>query len=159
MPAGETQNPTIECVVLTAFDGEFAFLRNIFRFAGIRMHRADCLEQADFLLMTTCATVILSDLALADCSWRAALERIRKYHPLVAALLVADPVDVPFVQDAFTRGACGVLWKPIELDAGARMIRIADEASRERTLLREELIEAQTVARAEAWLSIARGRQ
>jgi DNA-binding NtrC family response regulator len=143
-PRSHSRHPlsSIDCVVLTSFETEFAFLKSIFRFAGIRMHHAENLEQADFLLIATGATVLLSDLAVVDCTWRSALERLNDYHPLVPLLLIADPVDQPFVQDAYTRGACGVLWKPIQFDAGVRLIRVAHEASRERAVLREELLSA-----------------
>ena len=129
---------SIQCVLLTSFDAEFSFLRSVLRFAGIRVNRAESLEEADFLLMVTGATVLLSDVAMAGCSWRCAMERVRDFHPLVAMLLIADPVDEPFIQDAFTLGACGVLWKPIPFDGAAKLIRVAHEASRERAILREE---------------------
>jgi DNA-binding NtrC family response regulator len=131
----------IDCVVLTSFDNEFSFLNSVLRPAGIRIHRAETLEQADFLLMVTETTVLLSDVAAVDCSWRCAMERFREYHPLVAMLLIADPIDEPYVQDAFQLGACGVLWKPIQFDTATRLIRVANEASRERAVLKAELMQ------------------
>lgn len=127
---------SIHCVVLTLFDGEFDFLKSVLRFAGMYMHRAESLEQADFLLMVTESTVLLSDVALADCSWRSVAQRLNSFHPLVPMLLIADPVDEPFVQDAYSLGVCGVLWKPIQFDAATRLIRTVAEASRERSLRR-----------------------
>lgn len=38
-----------DCVLLTAFDSEFDFLKNVCGRVGIRMHHANTLEQADFL--------------------------------------------------------------------------------------------------------------
>lgn len=129
---------SIDCVVLTSFESEFTFLKSVFRFAGFRMHHAENLEQADFLLIATEATVLLSDVVAADCSWQDVSERLSDYHPLVALLLIADPVDEPFVQDVYTLGGCGVLWKPVQFDLGVKLIRVADEASRERSVLRQE---------------------
>ncbi|HUK17459.1 MAG TPA: hypothetical protein VLW65_13635 [Bryobacteraceae bacterium] len=128
----------IECVVLTAFDCEFAFLRNICGRVGIRLHHASTLEQADFLLMATEAGVLVSDAAGVDCSWRGALDLIGARYPLVAMLVVADPLDAPFVEDACRLGVCGVLWKPVRLDAASRLIRTAYQAWEDRLLLREE---------------------
>jgi DNA-binding NtrC family response regulator len=128
----------IDVVLLTAFDDEFTFLKNVLGFAAIRVHRADCIEQADFLLLVTEASVLLSDVAMVDCSWRCALHLIRKRYPLVSPIVIADPIDYPFLHDAFRLGSCGVLWKPIEFGLATRMIWAAREASMERRLLREE---------------------
>jgi DNA-binding NtrC family response regulator len=128
----------IDVVLLTAFDDEFTFLRNILGCAGMRVYRADCIERADFLLLVTEASILLSDVALVDCSWRCALRLIRERYPFVSPIVIADPIDHPFLCDAFTLGSCGVLWKPIEFDLATRMIWAAREASVERRLLREE---------------------
>jgi DNA-binding NtrC family response regulator len=128
----------IDVVLLTAFDDEFTFLKNVLGFAGIRLHRADSIEQADFLLLVTEASVLLSDVAMVDCSWRCALHLIGQRYPLVSPIVIADTIDHPFLRDAFTLGSCGVLWKPIEFDLATRMIWTAREASVERRLLRDE---------------------
>jgi DNA-binding NtrC family response regulator len=128
----------IDCVVLTAFDSEFTFLKNIWALAGIRAHHANTVEQADFLLMATDATVLLSDVAIVDCSWRPAVNMIGKQHPLVAMLLMADPVEHPFLVDAFKQGVCGVIWKPIQFDAATKLVRTAHQAWEDRYLLRED---------------------
>ena len=128
----------MDVVLLTAFDDEFTFLKNVLGFAGLRVHRAGSIEQADFLLLVTEAAVLLSDVAMVDCSWHCALRMVRERHPLVSPIVIADPIDYPFLHDAFALGACGVLWKPIEFNLASRMIWIAREASIERRLLREE---------------------
>lgn len=132
------QAAPIDCVVLTAFSAEFAFLKNIFGRVGIRMHHAATLEQADFLLMATEAAVLVSDIATADCSWRGALDLIGERYPLVAMLVLADPVDLPFLQQACALGVCGVLWKPVRLEKAAKLIRTAHQASQDRQSLRTE---------------------
>lgn len=128
----------IDCVVLTAFDSAFSFLRNTWALVGIRAHHATSLEQADFLMMATGATVLLSEMALVDCSWRSALDMIGMYHPLVSMLVMADPADQPFLEEALKLGVCGVVWKPIQFDAATKLIRTAHEACEERHLLRQE---------------------
>lgn len=128
----------IDCVALTTFDSEFTFLKNIWALAGIRAHHAKTVEQADFLLMATGATVLLSDVAIVDCSWRSAVDIIGRQHPLVAMLLMADPVDHPFLLDAFNRGVCGVIWKPIQFNAATKLVRTAHQAWEDRYLLRED---------------------
>ena len=100
----------INCVVLTSFRSEFTFLRNVFGRTGIRMHHAESLDQADFLLTVTESTVLLSDVMLVDGFWQRALSVLGDSHPLVTMLVIADPVDRPFLRDLFNRGACGIVW-------------------------------------------------
>jgi DNA-binding NtrC family response regulator len=132
----------IECVILTAFDSQFNLLKNIWALAGIRLHHAKTLEQADFLLMATEATVLLSDVAIVDSSWRSALEMIGHHHPLVIMLVVADPVDQSLLVDAFSLGVCGIIWTPIQFDAAAKLVKTAHQAYLDRQLLREECVKA-----------------
>jgi DNA-binding NtrC family response regulator len=127
----------IECVVLTSLGSEFTFLRNVYRFAGFRMHRAESLSEADFLLTVTGSTVLLSDVAFAGGSWREAVSLLDESHPLVTMLVIADSIDRPFLGDLFSRGACGAIWKPFQFGAVRRMIRAVHEASKERRILRE----------------------
>jgi DNA-binding NtrC family response regulator len=129
----------IDCVVLTSFRSEFTFLRNVFARTGIRMHHADSLEQADFLLTVTDSTVLLSDVIFADGFWQGALSVLGDNHPLVTTLVIADPVDKPFLRDLFRRGACGIVWKPFQFEEVRRLIRVVHEASRERRALHEEI--------------------
>jgi DNA-binding NtrC family response regulator len=128
----------VECVVLTAFEPVFAFLQNILALAGIRMHRAESVEQADFLLMATGATVLLSDFAMVDGCWRSAVKLIGEHYPLVGMLVMADRVDAPFLEDAPGLGVCGILWKPIEFHVATRLVRTAHQASLDRRSVMEE---------------------
>jgi DNA-binding NtrC family response regulator len=126
----------IECVILTSFDSVFTFLRNIWALAGIRTHHAKTLEQADFLLLATGATVLLSDIATEDCSWCAAAVMVSDHHPLVTMLVMADPCDRLFLEDAPGLGVYGIIWKPIQFDSATKLTRMAHEASLDRRLLR-----------------------
>jgi DNA-binding NtrC family response regulator len=130
----------INCVVLSSFRTEFTFLQNVFRLAGIRMHHAESLDEADFLLTVSESTVLLVDVVFADGSWQNALNLLSERYPLVTMLVIADPVDRPFLSDLFSRGACGVIWKPFDFDAAGRLIRVVHEASRERQALLEEIL-------------------
>jgi DNA-binding NtrC family response regulator len=129
----------IDCVVLTSFSSEFTFLRNVFGGAGIRMHHAESVDQADFLLTVTESTVLLSDVIFVDGFWQRALSVLGDSHPLVTMLVIADPVDRPFLRDLFNRGACGIVWKPFRFEEVRRLIRVVHEASRERRALYEEI--------------------
>lgn len=128
----------IDCVVLSSFEGESSFLRNVFRTAGIRVHHADSISEADFLLTVTGSTVLLSDVIFSGGYWQGALDLLSKGHPLVTMLVIADPVDREFLEDLFARGACGVIWKPFQFHSVTKLLRAAHEASRERRALLEE---------------------
>jgi len=129
----------INCVVLTSFRSEFTFLRNVFGRTGIRMHHAESLDQANFLLTVTESTVLLSDVIFVDGFWQHALSVLGDNHPLVTMLVIADPVDRPFLRDLFNRGACGIVWKPFQFEEVRRLIRVVHEASKERRALQEEI--------------------
>ena len=132
-PTGATK-PGIDCVFLTCFDSDFQFFANVLLGSEIRMHRAETLEQADFLLTVTGGTVLLTDVSFLDGFWDDAIDMLAQLHPLVASLVTAGEVDRQFVSEAPNRGACGVLWKPLEWSRVCRFIRAAHEAAGERTI-------------------------
>ncbi len=122
----------IECVALTCFTSEFSTWATILGYSRIRLHRAETLEEADFCLTATGATVLLTDVTFLDGTWRDALCMAADKHPLAAALVVADAVDGSVLADAYTRGACGVLWKPIDFITTIDWIRSVNQAARDR---------------------------
>src|SRR5581483_11862897 len=63
----------IHCVYLTCFRPEFSSLAIVLQYSGIQVQQAESLEEADFLLTVTGATVFLTDVALPDGDWRDAL--------------------------------------------------------------------------------------
>lgn len=130
----------IDCVLLSSFEGESSFLRNVFRTAGIRVHRAESISEADFLLTVTGSTVLLSDVIFEGGYWQSALSLLDEGHPLVTMLVIADPVDRSFLGDIYSRGACGIIWKPFQFESVTRLLRAANEASKERRAWREESI-------------------
>lgn len=130
LPAGTA----IDCVALTCFDSNVRFWASLFGSGGIRVHQAQTLDQADFLLTVTAATVLVMDVVFLDGSWDQAVTMLAQCHPLVPSLLIADEVDESFVSGALKRGVLGILWKPIELYKLRRSIRFANEAAVERML-------------------------
>lgn len=136
----------IDCVVLSSFESEISFLRNVFRTSGIRIHHAASIDQADFLLTVTGSTVLMTDVIFDGGYWHSALASLAQSHPFAATLLIAEPVDRPYVAEAFAQGACGVIWKPFEFAPVMRQIRAVHEASKERRVLFEEQREARRLA-------------
>ena len=122
----------IECVALTCFSSEFSTLAAILVYSGIRLYRAETLEEADFYLTVTGATVFLTDVTFLDGTWRDALRMTAETHPPVAALVAAEEVDCPGIADAYKCGACGILWKPVDFIRAIDLIRTVDQAARDR---------------------------
>jgi DNA-binding NtrC family response regulator len=119
-------------VFLTCFNSEFSFLALVLQYSGIRLHRADTLDAADFLLLVTSATAFLTDVAFLDGSWKDALLMAAGTHPQTPAFIVADEVDAPCLKEAYERGACGVLWKPLDIPGVIEAIRTAHQAAQDR---------------------------
>jgi DNA-binding NtrC family response regulator len=122
----------VECVYLTCFRSEFSTLALVLKYSGVQLHRADTLEEADFLLTASGGTVLLSDVAFLDGSWRDALLMVQTVHPLVAAMIVADAADWPSLADAYERGACGAQVKPVSFSGSIQMIRTLHQAALDR---------------------------
>jgi len=122
----------IECVYLTCFRSEFSVLATVLQYSAIRVYRAETLDEADFLLTVTGSTVLLCDVTFLDGSWRDALLMSAGAHPLVASMIVADPCDWPSLADAYDRGACWALPKPIDFIEAIHLIRTLYEAVRDR---------------------------
>src|ERR1700678_3220098 len=120
---GRTTDLYIDCVVLSSFHSEFTFLRSVLGFSGIRTHHAESLGEADFLLTVTESTVLLVDVIFADGYWQSALRLLGERYPLVGMLVIAEPIDGPFLEELFNRGAFGGLWKPCQFQASRRLIR------------------------------------
>jgi DNA-binding NtrC family response regulator len=126
---------SIDCVFLTCFDSRFHFFAELLRQGGIRMHRAETLDQADFFLTVTDATVVLSDVVFLDGSWRDAIKILSYLHPLVVTAVIADEEDRQYLSEAADSGAFAVLWRPFEFAQLRRLIRIAGEAAQQRSSL------------------------
>ena len=104
-----------DCVVLTCFTLEFEFMAAILRQTGVRLHQAGGLDEADFLLTATDATVLLSDTVFPDGCWNDCLRMLSHVHPSVPLVIVSEVQDRLFVAPAMARGAAGILWKPVRI--------------------------------------------
>ena len=124
----------VDCIFLSRFDQNGLFLASVLGQGGIRLHRADTVEIADFLLLATHGTVLVTDTTFLGGSWEDALAMTAQVHPLVATLICADLVDREFIAGARERGVLDVLWRPIELNRLRASIRTAHQASVERRL-------------------------
>jgi DNA-binding NtrC family response regulator len=124
----------VDCVFLSCFDHNVLFLASMLGQGGIRLHRAHTVEMADFLLLATHGTVLVTDTTFLDGSWEDALAMTAQVHPLVTTLICADLVDREFMASAQERGAFDVLWRPIELERLRPSIRTAHEVTVERRL-------------------------
>jgi DNA-binding NtrC family response regulator len=123
---------SLHCVFLTCFEWDFLFFSTMLRYSGVRLYRAETLDEADFLLTVTESTVLLCDVAFLDGCWLQAVQMLSHVHPKVPCLLVADLADQPFVSDATNRGAFGVIWRPLQVSSLRRLIEGADRVARER---------------------------
>jgi DNA-binding NtrC family response regulator len=124
----------VDCVLLTCFEHSALFFASMLGQGGIRLHRACTVEMADFLLLATSGTVLVLDTTFLDGSWEDALAMTSRLHPLVGALICADPVDGEFVAGAEEHGAFGVIWLPLELERLRSSIWTAHTAALERRL-------------------------
>ena len=103
------------------------------------MCRAETLEEADFYLTVTGATVLLTDVTFLDGTWRDALRMASETHPRAAAIVVAEAVDYSLLSDAYDRGACGLLWKPVNFLEAIDLIRTLNQAACDRVQWLDEL--------------------
>lgn len=137
-PSTSADPESADCVFLTCFEFEFGFLSTLLRHSGVRLHLAGMLEQADFLLTVTGATVLLCDAVFLDGAWTDCVEMLAHFHPRVSLLVIAEKVDEQFVSDASARGACAVCWRPLGYSAMCYSIRSAREASTKRIRSQED---------------------
>jgi hypothetical protein len=128
----ELTSSGIDVVFLTCFRAELSSLALIVQYSSIRLHRAETLEEADFLMLATGATVLVSDLLFLDGTWRDALRMAAEVHPLVGSMVTADPEDWPQVADLYRCGGCSILWKPVDCLSAIDQIRTVDQAARDR---------------------------
>jgi DNA-binding NtrC family response regulator len=124
----------VDCVFLSCFDHNVLFYAAMLGQGGIRLHRAHTVEMADFLLLATHGTVLVTDTTFLGGSWEDALAMTAQVHPLVATLICADLVDREFIAGARERGVLDVLWRPIEFERLRPSIWTAHEVTVERRL-------------------------
>jgi hypothetical protein len=96
------------------------------------MLRADSLDEADFLLTATRGTAFITDVAFLDGTWRDALQMAGEMHPVLAPLIVADPVDLPFLANTSTFGCSCILLRPLDFSQVIGRIRVANQIACDR---------------------------
>jgi DNA-binding NtrC family response regulator len=139
-PVARSACDLLQCVFITCFSHDFKFFQQMLSYSEIRLHRAETLAEADFLLTVTGSKVLICDTVFLDGSWVDALEMLGCVHPRSSFVVAADPVDIGFVEDAVDRGACAVLWKPLDWAQLMRLIRTVHEAALERCNLDEAIM-------------------
>ena len=139
-PIARSAHCRLQCVFITCFNHDFKFLQQMLSYSEIQLHRAETLDEADFLLTVTGSKVLISDTVFLDGSWVDALEMLTCVHPRSSFVVTADSVDIGFVGDAVDRGACAVLWKPLDWARLMRLIRTVHEAALERCNLNEAIM-------------------
>lgn len=132
----------LHCVFISCFRHDIEFYQRVLAYSGIRLHRAETLNEADFLLTVTGSKVLISDTIFLDGSWEDALDMLSLVHPRSSFLVAADSLDRGFVGDAMDRGACGILWKPLDLTELIRLIRTVHDAALERRTWDEAVLAA-----------------
>jgi DNA-binding NtrC family response regulator len=131
MVPAQPQRSGIDCVFLTSFDAEFAVFASLLRSCGIRMHRADTIEQADFLLTVTEASVLLSDAFFLEGTWDDAAYMLAVAHPSVALVVVVEEMDGAFRMEALNRGVYDLVSRPLLMSKLRQVIWAARHTARE----------------------------
>ena len=108
--------PAFECVYLTSSEYDFRNASLSLGAAGILLHRAAILEQAEFLLGVTGAGVLLSELEFLDGNWRDAKGMLSQCHPEAALLVSVSQADERILTEVLERGGHGVILKPFRAD-------------------------------------------
>jgi DNA-binding NtrC family response regulator len=98
----------------------------------IRVHAAQTLEMADFLLLATGATVFVLDTHFPGGEWCDAMAMAQRCHPQVAMVICAGEEDRGSLRAAREPGALEVLWRPLEIEHLRAAIRTAHEVAFER---------------------------
>jgi DNA-binding NtrC family response regulator len=125
----EPQDSGIDCIFLTCFNSEFQVFAILLGHSGVRMHCADTLEQADFLLAVTGAKVLLSDAVFLDGTWYEAAEMLAYFHSSVTLVVVLDEVEKTFWADALNQGGYDLAPKPLRLSKLHQAIRNAHDTA------------------------------
>jgi DNA-binding NtrC family response regulator len=130
MPKTHAGDHDIHCVFLTCLEYEFRVMAGLLFSAGIWMHRAETLDEADFLLTVTEATALLSDTIFLDGTWEDAASMVTNVHPSAAFVIMTTRADRSFWAAARSRGAYDLLERPYWFGEVRRAIQGADASAR-----------------------------
>lgn len=101
-----------DCVFLTGSEEQWRLASRLLRPAGIEVHHAALLDQADSLLTTTNSSVLLTDTVFLDGTWEDANKALAGGHPRVALVVAAELADERFWIDVLEQGAFDLVVKP-----------------------------------------------
>jgi len=121
----------IDCVYLTCFEEGAEVWAVLLRSSGIRIQFADTLEKAEFLLIVTNATVLLSDALFLDGKWPDAASMVEHLFPGVQLVLVLDGNDYRARQHASEEFAGDFIYKPLRITALHHGIEVAHKLAME----------------------------
>ena len=130
---------SIQCVFLTCFESDYRVANTLLGYGRVQIHRAQTLDEADFILTVTGATVVLTDSLFLDGTWEDALEMCAHVHPTVSSLVIADPADRDFVAHATDRGASAIFWRPLPIAQLRKILVSAHEAALRRKQVQESI--------------------
>jgi DNA-binding NtrC family response regulator len=113
-----------DCVFLTSSEPQLQAVSGLLPRAGIRIHHAAVLGQAELLLGATRATVLLTEAKFLNGTWEDAIDMLRS-HPEVAVVVTSALADERLWLDALERGAYDLLAQPF---AGEEVRRTLENA-------------------------------
>lgn len=122
----------IHCVYLTCFAEAAEVWAVLLRSSGVFIHFADTLEKAEFLLIVTNATVLLSDALFLDATWLDAASMVENIFPGVALVLVLEEGDYRARQHASENYAGQYILKPLRITTLHRGIEAGHKLAMER---------------------------
>lgn len=132
----ESRTTGIDCIFLTCLDDDFDLFKGLLRVSGIRMHRANTVEEADFLLTVTEATVLITDTLFLDGTWNIAAGMISSFHPSVSLLITAEECDRDSVAGRPAGAIHDLVARPMRLTQLRQAIQSAHRATEGRRLFK-----------------------
>ncbi len=132
--SGQTANercpPRFSCVFLGCSREEYQSAFGLLDAAGIRLHRAGSLEQADSLLGVGDSLVLLTEAAFPGGTWRDALAMKARRHRNAVLVVTAAAADESLWLDVLEQGAYDLILKPFVAEELFRILENADACAR-----------------------------
>ncbi len=103
----------VDSVFLTCFEYDFEVYAGLLATIGVRVRRAATLDDADFLLAVTDASILLCDAAFPGGTWDLAAGMLAAVHPGVRLIVVANEMDRRFWATELERVRPPVISRPL----------------------------------------------
>ncbi len=126
--AGRTAE--FHCIFLAGSQGEWQFVAGLMKPAGIRVHYAASVEEADRLMTLRDAAVLLADVEAPGCGWEDAMNMLNREHPTAALVLASREADEGFWIDVLDKGAYDLIRKPFVASELRRILENANAHAR-----------------------------